>query len=238
MAVGVGDMPAVVIDLKRWFGFVGHQSNLFHFSSGLLARRCGSVLSRPRLLIGGPLRRLSPRWFKRLRSATSAAVLVLWCAARSVRRLLSRFSPPAMSGTTRSRTGRRRRCARTRESALSARRQPVRDCCRGRAPARCRSPDPAHGPVIGEIQGLLGERVQIGRLPLFAAATRVLEHASDDAVGAATALHDFFQISRQHTDRLDNLGTFAGIECTDRARCFRQLVQQFDGEACKVIDEI
>ena len=33
------------------------------------------------------------------------------------------------------------------------------------------------GPVIGEIQGLLGERVQIGRLPLFAAATRVLEHA-------------------------------------------------------------
>jgi len=83
MAVGVGDMRAVVIDLKRWFGFVGHQSNPFHFSSGLLARRCGSVLSRPRLLIGG-LRRLSPRWFKRLRSATSAAVLVLWCAARSI----------------------------------------------------------------------------------------------------------------------------------------------------------
>ena len=92
--------------------------------------------------------------------------------------------------------------------------------------------------MIGEIQGLLGERVQIGRLPLFAAATRVLEHASDDAVDAATALHDFFQISRQHTDGLDNLSTFAGIECTDRARCFRQLVQQFDGEACKVIDEI
>src|SRR6516162_6033720 len=94
------------------------------------------------------------------------------------------------------------------------------------------------GSVISQIQGFLGERVQIGRLPLFAAATRVLQHASDDAVRTATVLDDLFQISRQHTDYLDNLGTFAWIERADRARCFLQLVQQFDGEAGKIIDEI
>src|SRR6516162_6550457 len=41
------------------------------------------------------------------------------------------------------------------------------------------------GAVIGEVEGLLGERVQIGRLPIIAAATRVLQHTSDNTVGAA-----------------------------------------------------
>src|SRR6516225_2795156 len=94
------------------------------------------------------------------------------------------------------------------------------------------------GSVIGEIQGFLGERVQIGRLPLFAAATRVLQHASDDAVGTAAVLDDLLQISRQQTGCLDNLGTFGGVKSADRVRCFLQLVQQFDGEAGKVIDEV
>src|SRR5262249_32719292 len=44
--------------------------------------------------------------------------------------------------------------------------------------------------VIGEIQGLLGERVQINRLPIVAAATRVLQHTSDNAVGATTVRDD------------------------------------------------
>jgi hypothetical protein len=48
--------------------------------------------------------------------------------------------------------------------------------------------------VIGEIQGFLGERVQIGKLPIFAAATRVLQHASNDAVGTAAVLDDLLQI--------------------------------------------
>src|SRR6516164_4618266 len=66
----------------------------------------------------------------------------------------------------------------------------------------------------------------------------MLQHAPHDAVGAATVLDDLLQISRQHTDRLDNLGTFARIEGADRPRCFLQLVQQFDGEAGKVIDKV
>jgi hypothetical protein len=42
-----------------------------------------------------------------------------------------------------------------------------------------------------------------------------VQHASDDAVGAAAVFDNFFQISRQHTDCLDDLVTFARIECAD-----------------------
>src|SRR5262249_45432878 len=94
------------------------------------------------------------------------------------------------------------------------------------------------GAVIGEVQGLLDERVQIGSLPVVAAATRVLQHAPDNAVGAAAVLDDLLQISGQHSNCLDNLVALAGIEGADRAGCFLQLVQQFDREAGKIIDEI
>src|SRR5215471_12427218 len=63
------------------------------------------------------------------------------------------------------------------------------------------------GSVIGEVEGLLDERVQICSLPIVAAATRVLQHASDDTVGAAAVLDDLLHISGQHADCLDNLGT-------------------------------
>ena len=89
---------------------------------------------------------------------------------------------------------------------------------------RCRVRIPRTGAVIGEVQGLRDERVQIGRLPIVTAATRMLQHASNNAVGTATVLDDFFQIFFQHTDSLDDLGTFAGIEGADRTRCFLQLV--------------
>src|SRR5215470_2191094 len=65
------------------------------------------------------------------------------------------------------------------------------------------------GSVIGEVEGLLGERVQIGRLPIVAAATRVLQHASDNTVGAAAVLDDLRHVSSQHADGLDYLGTFS-----------------------------
>ena len=52
-------------------------------------------------------------------------------------------------------------------------------------------------------------------------------------------LDDFLQISSQHADCLDNLGTFAGIQGADRLRrCVLQLLQQFDREAREVVDEI
>ena len=94
------------------------------------------------------------------------------------------------------------------------------------------------GTVIGEVQRLLDQRVQIDSLPVAAAAARVLQHASDDAVGTSAVLGDLLQVAGQHADRLDNLGAFAVVERGDRARGLLQLVQQFDRQAGKVVDEI
>jgi len=81
------------------------------------------------------------------------------------------------------------------------------------------------GSVIGEVESFLGERVEIGSLPIVAASTRVLQHASDNTVGAAAVLDDLLHVSSQHADCLDNLGAFVGIKRADRTRCFLQLVQ-------------
>src|SRR6266852_866613 len=54
------------------------------------------------------------------------------------------------------------------------------------------------GAMIGKVQALLDERVQIGNLPIPAAAARVLQHAPDDAVGATTVFGDLFEIAGQH----------------------------------------
>src|SRR6516162_1474268 len=59
------------------------------------------------------------------------------------------------------------------------------------------------GAVIGEVQGLLDQRVQIGGLPVATAAARVLQHALDDTVGATAVLSDLFEIAGQHLDRLN-----------------------------------
>src|SRR5262249_51627836 len=72
------------------------------------------------------------------------------------------------------------------------------------------------GTMIGEVHGFFDERVQISRLPIAAAAARVLQHASDNAVCATTVLDNLLQISGQHANCLDNLGAFAGIEGADR----------------------
>ena len=47
----------------------------------------------------------------------------------------------------------------------------------------------------GVLQALLDERVQICCLPVAAAATRVLQHAPNDAVGATTVFSDLFEIA-------------------------------------------
>src|SRR6516165_4958559 len=94
------------------------------------------------------------------------------------------------------------------------------------------------GTVIGEVQGLLDERVQISSLPVAAAAARVLQHASDNAVSATTVLDDLLQISGQHPDCFNNFCQFVRIVSADRLHCVLQLIEQFDREAGKVVDEI
>src|SRR5246500_2165518 len=95
------------------------------------------------------------------------------------------------------------------------------------------------GAVIGKVQALLDKRVQIGRLPVDAAAARVLQHAPDNAVGAATVFGDPFEVACQHSDCLENLGAFAGVQHADRlGRCFLQLLQQLDRKTGEVVDKI
>jgi hypothetical protein len=65
------------------------------------------------------------------------------------------------------------------------------------------------GAMIGEVERLFDERVNVGRLPITAAAARMRQHAFDDAVGAAAVLGDLVEIAGQHPDDFVDLG--AGI---------------------------
>src|SRR5262249_29838404 len=88
------------------------------------------------------------------------------------------------------------------------------------------------GAVIGEVQALLDQRVQIGRLPIAAAAARVLQHAPDNAVGATTMFGYLFEVACQHPNCLQNLCALAGIECADcLGRRSLQFLEQLDREA-------
>src|SRR5262249_53539378 len=95
------------------------------------------------------------------------------------------------------------------------------------------------GTVIGEVQGFFDERVQISRLPIAAAAARVLQHASHYSVSAAAVLDNLLQIPGQHLDCFQNLGAFAGTDRGDGlSRGLLQLVEQLDRESGKIVDEV
>src|SRR5215469_6884104 len=70
--------------------------------------------------------------------------------------------------------------------------------------------------VIGEVQGLLDQAVEIDAAAFAAAATRMFQHALDDAIGAASVLSDLFQIAGQHPDRFIDLGARVVVERGDR----------------------
>src|SRR5215467_11109685 len=61
------------------------------------------------------------------------------------------------------------------------------------------------GAMIGEVERLFDERVDVGRLPITAAAARMRKHALDDAVGAAAVFSDLLEIAGQHPDDLVEL---------------------------------
>src|SRR6516165_4639559 len=93
--------------------------------------------------------------------------------------------------------------------------------------------------VIGEVQRLLDQAVEIDTATFAAAATRMLQHALDDAIGAASVLGDLFEIAGQHRDRLVNLSTLFVTECIDRwSGGFLQFVEQLDREVGEIVYEI
>ena len=56
------------------------------------------------------------------------------------------------------------------------------------------------GAVIGEIERLLDQRVEIDALPIAAAAARMRQHALDDIVGALAVFDDPLEIAGQHLE--------------------------------------
>jgi hypothetical protein len=67
----------------------------------------------------------------------------------------------------------------------------------------------------------------------------MLEHALDDAVGTPAMLGNLFEIAGQHRDDFVDIGALiCGQPGNRRCRGFLQLVQQFDREAGKVVDEV
>ncbi len=93
--------------------------------------------------------------------------------------------------------------------------------------------------MIGEVERLLDQRIDIYALPLAAAAARMRQHAGDDAVGAPAVFRDLLEIAGQHSDDLVDLGALVFVE--RRHRRFHRLLQfveQVDREAGEVVDEV
>jgi hypothetical protein len=93
--------------------------------------------------------------------------------------------------------------------------------------------------VIGEVERLFDQAVEVDLAALAAFPARMLEHAHDDAGGAPPVLGDFFQVAGQHCDDLVDIGTFVLGQAGDRRRRgLLQFVERFDGESGKIVDEV
>ena len=66
--------------------------------------------------------------------------------------------------------------------------------------------------AIGEVERLLDQAFEIDDATFAAGTTRMLQHAPDDAIGAASVLGDLFEIAGQHANRLVDLGTLVAAE--------------------------
>src|SRR5215831_6620986 len=63
------------------------------------------------------------------------------------------------------------------------------------------------GAVIGEVERLFDECVDVSQLPIANAAARMRQHALNDPIRADPMFSNFFEIARQHPDDLVDLGT-------------------------------
>ena len=67
-------------------------------------------------------------------------------------------------------------------------------------------------PVIGEIEALLDQRVDIDRPVLPRALTRMQQHVFDDRIGALAVLYDLVEIATQRIGQLVNLGAHLMVD--------------------------
>ena len=67
----------------------------------------------------------------------------------------------------------------------------------------------------------------------------MLQHALDDAIGAASVLGYLFQIAGQHPDRLIDPGALVVVERADRwSSGLLQFAEQLDREVGEIVDEV
>ena len=93
--------------------------------------------------------------------------------------------------------------------------------------------------MIGEVQRLLDQRVEVDRPALARDPARVFEHALDDAVGALAVLGDLVEVAAQHLDDLVDRGALVVAERRHgRRRRLLQLQQQFARQLGEIVDEI
>ena len=96
------------------------------------------------------------------------------------------------------------------------------------------------GPVVGEIERLLDQRIEVDGLALAAAAARMQQHALHDAVGPPPVLGNLGQVAGQRRDQILQASASASRfePVHGRAERLLELVQQLLGQAGEVVDEV
>ncbi len=95
------------------------------------------------------------------------------------------------------------------------------------------------GAVVGEVQCLVDQIVEIDLPALPADAARVLQHALDDVIGALPMLGNLFEVAGQHLEGFVDLGALVVVQRRNRRRGgLLQFVEQFDRQASEIVDEI
>ena len=82
-------------------------------------------------------------------------------------------------------------------------------------------------PMIGEIEALIDQGVDIDRPMLSRPLPRVQQHVLDDRVGALAVLHDLVEIALQHIRDVIDLGTQLTVEVRASKRP-SQFINEFD----------
>ena len=72
--------------------------------------------------------------------------------------------------------------------------------------------------MVGEVQSLLNEVIEVHRPTLAGDPARVLQHALDDAIGSPAVLCNFYKVPIQRIDDLFELAALVGIDSGQRGR--------------------
>src|SRR5262249_57258242 len=93
--------------------------------------------------------------------------------------------------------------------------------------------------VIGEVQRLLGQSVNVDAAVLTRCAARMLKHAANDSVGALAMLDDLRKVIREGVDDFIDLSLRLRAK---RGYCrihrIPQLLEQLARQARKIVDEV